>query len=80
VREQANLRGDEDDAEGASGKEIGEELVVDIERYKGIPALVGLVYDPDKMIQNRRALEADQSRKTDGLVVRVYTPRIDLNR
>ena len=60
---------------GLGGKEIGEELIVDIERYKGHPscdALVGLVYDPDKMIQNRRALEADLTRKTDGLVVRVY--------
>ncbi len=60
---------------GLGGKEIGEELIVDIERYKAhssCDAFVGLVYDPDKLIQNRRALEADLTRKTDGLVVRVY--------
>jgi len=60
---------------GLGRKEIGEELIVDVERYKAHPscdALVGLVYDPDKLIQNRRALEADLTRKTDGLVVRVY--------
>jgi hypothetical protein len=60
---------------GLGAKEVSEELIVDIERYKAHPdcrALIGLVYDPDKLIQNRRAIEADLSRKTDGLQVRVY--------
>lgn len=56
-------------------KEVGEELIVDINRYKVHPecgALVALIYDPDKRIKNRRALENDLTRKHDGLVVRVY--------
>jgi hypothetical protein len=60
---------------GLGAKEVGEELIIDIERYKAHPscdALVGLVFDPDRLIQNRRALEADLTRKTDGLVVRLY--------
>jgi hypothetical protein len=60
---------------GLGAKEVGEELIIDIERYKAHPscdALVGLVFDPDRLIQNRRALEADLTRKTDGSVVRLY--------
>lgn len=56
-------------------KEVGEELIIDINRYKIHPdcgALVALIYDPDKRIKNRRALENDLTRKHDGLVVRVY--------
>jgi hypothetical protein len=56
-------------------REIGEELIVDINRYKVHPdcgALVALVYDPDKRIKNRRALENDLTKRHDGLVVRVY--------
>lgn len=56
-------------------KEVGEELIIDINRYKVHPdcgALVALVYDPDKRIKNRRSLENDLTKKHDGLVVRVY--------
>ena len=55
--------------------EVGEELIVDINRYKVHPdcgALVALIYDPDKRIKNRRTLENDLTKKHDGLVVRVY--------
>ncbi len=60
---------------GLGARKLGEELIVDIERYKSHPdcgALVALVYDPEKQVQNRRALEHDLSRKHDGLLVRVY--------
>ncbi|GAA4603629.1 hypothetical protein GCM10023195_12130 [Actinoallomurus liliacearum] len=60
---------------GLGYKEVAEQLIVDIERYKAHPdcgALVALVYDPDRRIRNRRALEHDLSRKHDGLPVYVY--------
>jgi hypothetical protein len=60
---------------GLGAKEVSEKLIIGIERYKVHPscdALVGLVFDPDRLIQNRRALVADLTRKTDGLVVRLY--------
>lgn len=60
---------------GLGAKQVGEELIADIERYKEHPdcgAYVALVYDPSRRIDNRRALEADLTRKHDGLVVRVY--------
>jgi hypothetical protein len=59
---------------GLGAREVGEELIVDIERYRSHPdcaALVALVYDPDRRIKNRRTLESDLSGTRDGLVVRV---------
>jgi hypothetical protein len=53
---------------------IGEQLIVDIERYRSHPecdALVALVYDPDRYITNRRSLETDLSGERDGLSVTV---------
>ncbi|HEY0317667.1 MAG TPA: hypothetical protein VGC49_05175 [Solirubrobacterales bacterium] len=47
-------------------KEVGEELIIDINRYRthsDCGALVALIYDPDKRIKNRRALENDLTRK-----------------
>lgn len=58
---------------GAS--EIGKQLIEDIARYKAHPdcgALVAFVYDPDRKITNRRALEVDLTRRHDGLNVHVY--------
>ncbi|MGZ4317428.1 MAG: PD-(D/E)XK nuclease domain-containing protein, partial [Gaiellaceae bacterium] len=59
---------------GLGAAKVGEQLIVDIERYRSHPdcdALVALVYDPDKHIANRRTLEADLSGERDGLIVRV---------
>ncbi|MBA2764434.1 MAG: hypothetical protein H0U42_07070 [Thermoleophilaceae bacterium] len=59
-------------------KEIGEQLIIDIERYRSHPdcaALLAVVYDPDQRIVNRRGLEADLSGTRDGLVVRVVVVR-----
>lgn len=59
---------------GLGAARVGEELIVDIERYRGHPdcdALVALVYDPERQIGNRRTLETDLSGERDGLVVRV---------
>ncbi len=55
-------------------REVGEELIIDIERYRAHPdcsALVAVVYDPDRRIMNRRTLEADLSRTREGVAVRV---------
>jgi len=60
---------------GLGARKVGEELIIDIERYKAHPscgALVALVYDPDRMISNRRGFEQDLSGTNDGLVVRVF--------
>ena len=60
--------------QGLRAKEVGEELIIDVERYRAHPdcgALIALVYDPDKRINNRRGLEEDLSGTRDGLVVRV---------
>lgn len=59
---------------GLGAAQIGEELIVDIERYRSHPdcdAIVALVYDPEKRIANRRTLETDLSGERDGLIVRV---------
>jgi hypothetical protein len=55
-------------------KQVGEELIIDIERYRSYPdcaALMAIVYDPDRRITNRRTLEADLSRSREGMAVRV---------
>ncbi|HEY8629202.1 MAG TPA: hypothetical protein VIL73_01490 [Gaiellaceae bacterium] len=59
---------------GLGAAQIGEELIVDIERYRSHPdcdAIVALVYDPEKRIPNQRTLETDLSGERDGLIVRV---------
>jgi hypothetical protein len=59
-------------------REVGEQLIIDIERYRSHPdcaALLAIVYDPDHRIVNARTLEADLSGTRDGLVVRVVVVR-----
>jgi hypothetical protein len=55
-------------------KELGVQLVTDIERYRAHPkckTLVCLVYDPDHEIENPRGIERDLSGVRDGLEVHV---------
>ncbi len=55
-------------------KQIGEELLVDIARYKGHPdceSLVCLVYDPSGYVVNSSGLENDLSGDKNGVKVRV---------
>lgn len=55
-------------------KKIGEQLIIDIERYKAHPdcdKLVCLVYDPDHHIRNPIGLENDLGRKEEKLEVLV---------
>ena len=61
---------------GLTAKEIGDQLIVDIARYKGHPdcnTLICFVYDPNYMIKNRQPLIEDlQSQSTDALKVIVF--------
>ena len=58
---------------GLTDKQIGDQLIVDIERYKGHPdcsTLVCFIYDPDGRIMNSHALSEDlQSQSRDDLKV-----------
>lgn len=59
---------------GLGAKEIGEQLIVDIEKYSKHPSckyLVCLVYDPKEELQNPASIERDLSKKHDQLIVRV---------
>ncbi len=61
--------------EGLGGKEIGDQLIQDIERYKNHPdckTLVCFVYDPDSVIYNPRGLENDLNREDNNLKVTVF--------
>ena len=55
-----------------SEKQLGEELIVDIAKYKEYPGcdfLVCFVYDPERRLGNPKGLEGDLSRKEDRLTV-----------
>ncbi|MBT3045024.1 MAG: hypothetical protein KME67_19370 [Candidatus Thiodiazotropha sp. (ex Codakia orbicularis)] len=60
-------------------KKIGEQLIIDIERYREHPdsdTLICFVYDPDMHIRNPAGLEKDLSRKEGALeVVVMVTPK-----
>jgi DpnII restriction endonuclease len=60
---------------GLGAKEIGEQLLIDIQRYQAHPScrnLVCFVYDPDGRIANPRGIENDLNQERDGFKVRVY--------
>ncbi|HLP91849.1 MAG TPA: hypothetical protein VK184_25080 [Nostocaceae cyanobacterium] len=60
---------------GLADKEIGEQLIIDITKYKAHPdckQLICFVYDQEGLIRNPRGLENDLSKTTDGLVVNVF--------
>jgi len=59
---------------GLGAKELGEQLIVDIERYQSHPScktLICFVYDPEGKIANPKGLENDLSQKEDTLTVKV---------
>lgn len=52
-------------------KEVGDQLIVDIERYQNHPdckKLVCFVYDPEGRIGNPRGLEKDLKEHSEGFV------------
>ena len=57
---------------GLNNKELANELIIDIERYKKHPnckTLYCFVYDPINKIKNPRGFEKDLTKNTDGLQV-----------
>lgn len=60
-------------------REVGEQLIIDIDRYKSHPncdTLICFVYDPDSLINNPVGLENDLNRKTDELnVITIISPK-----
>lgn len=65
---------------GLGTKEIGDQLIHDIARYKSHPdcnTLICFVYDPEARIKNPRVLESDLNKQQDNFLVRVLVvPRI----
>jgi hypothetical protein len=60
---------------GLGAKEIGEQLIVDIAKYREHPKckrLICLVYDPGGFVANPRGLERDLSKKHGELDVEVF--------
>ncbi len=61
--------------EGLKDKEVGEQLIIDIAKYKAHPqckTLYCFVFDPEGYIRNPRGLENDLTTDHDGLSVKVY--------
>jgi hypothetical protein len=62
--------------DGLEAKEIGEQLIVDIAKYRGHPncrILVCFVYDPEGRLNNPRGLESDLERaSSENLKVKVF--------
>ena len=59
---------------GLGAKEVGTQLIEDIERYKTHPdctLLVCFVYDPEGLVANPRGIENDLNRDGDPFPVRV---------
>ncbi len=60
-------------------KEIGEQLLIDIERYTAHPdceTLICFVYDPDELVANPHGIENDLYRDTDSLkVITIIVPK-----
>lgn len=60
---------------GLGAKEIGDELIIDIERYQEHPSckkLFCFVYDPEERILNPQGVENDVSREEEDLSVKVF--------
>lgn len=64
---------------GLTGKEIGEQLIVDIEKYKAHPeckTLLCFVYDPEGRIVNPVGIENDLGKEREGLkVIVIVSPK-----
>jgi hypothetical protein len=57
-----------------SSKDLGEQLIVDIDKYKthaSVRHLVCLVFDPKGYLNNPRGIEDDLSRPREGLAVTI---------
>jgi len=55
-------------------KQVGDELLIDIQRYQSHPdckRLICFVYDPDEWIENPKGLEKDLNQKNDKITVKI---------
>lgn len=62
-------------SDGLKDKELGEQLIIDIAKYKEHPnckSLYCFVFDPNGHIRNPRGLERDLTGEHDSLAVKVY--------
>lgn len=60
---------------GLDAKELGDQLIEDIERYKAHPdckVLICFVYDPEGLIANPRGIECDLNRLSERIDVHVF--------
>ena len=59
---------------GLGAKEVGEQLIVDIQKYQvhqDCKSLICFIYDPEGRIANPRGLENDLNKDSNGFKVRV---------
>ena len=59
---------------GLAAKEVGEQLIIDIEKYQAHPdckTLICFVYDPEGRIPNPKGIENDLNRTEEELTVKV---------
>lgn len=60
---------------GLGGKQVGEQLIVDSQRYQSHPdcnQLICFVYDPEGRIANPRGIENDLTQEINGVPVVVF--------
>lgn len=61
--------------QGLSAKEVGEQLIIDTQRYQAHPdcnTLVCFVYDPEGRVANPRGIENDLTKELNGVPVTVF--------
>ena len=61
--------------QGLSAKQIGEQLIIDSQRYQAHPdcnTLVCFVYDPEGRVANPRGIEIDLTKELNGVLIIVF--------
>lgn len=61
--------------QGLSAKEVGEQLIIDSQRYQAHPdcnTLVCFVYDPEGRVANPRGIESDLTKEINGVPITVF--------
>jgi hypothetical protein len=61
--------------QGLSAKEVGEQLIIDSQRYQAHPdcnTLVCFVYDPEGRVANPRGIENDLTKEINGVPITVF--------
>ena len=64
---------------GLTGKEVGDQLIIDIQRYQQHPDckyLICFIYDPEGRIPNPKGIENDLSKTEEGIeIITIITPK-----